>query len=157
MNAFHQQVKAARVWWDGRTAREHMMLGALVVMAGLMAGWFLILSPLLAWNEGAPERLERAVHTRALTVAAVGLEPQAGASRPLIEIERLARATAATAGIQAQVRVEETGVAFAVESAETAALFGWIAALERAGLRIADLSVLENADATLQAQGALAP
>ena len=157
MTAFNEQLKAARIWWDGRTAREHVMLAALAVLAGLMAGWLLILSPLLAWNEGARERLERAVHTRALAGAAVGLESRTGASRSLIEIERLTQATATTTGIEAQVRIEETGVAFAVESAETAALFGWIAAMERTGLRIADLSVLENADATLQAQGTVAP
>ena len=58
MNVFDEQVKAARVWWDGRTAREHVMLGALGGVLALVLAWFLILAPLLAWKAGAADRVQ---------------------------------------------------------------------------------------------------
>ena len=48
------------------------------------------------------------------------------------------------------------GLAFAAQQAPTAALFGWLAALEdQHGIEAVAISVTENADATLQAQGLL--
>ena len=157
MTAFNYQVKAARVWWDGRTAREHVMLGVLSGVLALVLAWFLILAPLLAWKAGAADRLDAAVQTHALASAASGIDPSGGVARSPDDIEALLNDSAAEAGIAVQMTAEGGGVSFAVESAETARLFGWIAALERAGLTIDSLSVLENADATLQAQGTVAP
>ena len=157
MNAFNDQVKAARVWWDGRTAREHVMLGVLGGVLALVLAWFLILAPLLAWKAGAADRLDAAVQTHALASAASGIDPSGGVARSPDDIAALLNDSAAEAGIAVQMTAEGGGVSFAVESAETAHLFGWIAALERAGLTLASLSVLENADATLQAQGIVAP
>ena len=153
MTVFNEQVKAARVWWDGRTAREHVMLGVLGAVLALVLAWFLILAPLLAWKAAAAERLDAAVQTHALASAAAGIDTSGGVARTPAEIEALLTGSAVEAGVAVQVAVEGGGVSFAVESVETARLFGWIAALERAGLTIASLSVLENADATLQAQG----
>src|SRR5690606_5999513 len=119
--------------------------------------WFILVMPLLAWRAAATERLEQAAETRALAAAASRLGAPSDSSRPLTEVLALAEAAAETAGIEVRLRVEEDGVSFAVESAETAPLFAWIAALERThGLTVSSLSVLENADATLQAQGELA-
>ncbi|MFN3537911.1 MAG: type II secretion system protein GspM [Brevundimonas sp.] len=157
MNAFNEQMKTARVWWDGRTAREHVMLGVLGGVLALVLAWFLILAPLLAWKAGAADRLHAAVQTHALASAAAGIDPSGGVARSPADIEALLTGSAAEAGVAIQVTAEGGGVSFAVESAETARLFGWIATLERAGLTIASLSVLENADATLQAQGTVAP
>ncbi|MBA4001424.1 type II secretion system protein GspM [Brevundimonas sp.] len=157
MTVFSEQVKAARVWWDGRTAREHVMLGVLGGVLALVLAWFLILAPLLARKAGAADRLDAAVQTHALASAASGIDPSGGVARSPDDIEALLNDSAAEAGIAVQMTAEGGGVSFAVESAETARLFGWIAALERAGLTIDSLSVLENADATLQAQGTVAP
>ena len=157
MNAFSEQVKAARVWWDGRTAREHMMLGVLGGVLALVLAWFLILAPLLAWKADAADRLDAAVETHALASAAAGIDTAGGVARTPADIEALLTESAAEAGVAVQVTAEGGGATFTVESAETARLFGWIAALERAGLTIDSLSVLENADATLQAQGTVAP
>lgn len=157
MNALNEQVKAARAWWGGRTAREHVMLGVLGGVLALVLFWFLILAPLLAWKAGAADRLDAAVQTHALASAAAGIDTAGGVARTPVEIETLLTDSAVEAGVGVQVSIEGGRVSFAVESAETARLFGWIAALERAGLTIASLSVLENADATLQAQGTVAP
>ena len=157
MNAFSEQVKAARVWWDGRTAREHVMLGVVGGVLALVLAWFLILAPLLAWKAGASDRLAAAVQTHALASAAAGIDTSGGAARTPSDIEAVLNDSAAEAGVGVQVTAEGGGATFTVESAETARLFGWIAALERAGLTIDSLSVLENADATLQAQGTVAP
>ena len=157
MNAFNEQVKAARVWWDGRTAREHVMLGVLGGVLALVLAWFLILAPLLAWKAGAADRLDAAVQAHALASAAAGIITSGGVPRTPADIEAMLTDRASEAGVGVQVTAEGGRVSFAVESAETARLFGWIAALERAGLTIASLSVLENADATLQAQGTVAP
>jgi len=157
MTVFHEQLKAARTWWDGRTAREHVMLGVLGAVLALVLGWFLILAPLLAWKAGATDRLDAAARTHALASAAAGVGASGGVARTPSEIETLLTDSAAAAGVAVQVTAGDQGVSFAVESAETARLFGWIAALEQAGLTLAGLSVLENADATLQAQGTVAP
>ena len=157
MNAFNEQMKAARVWWDGRTAREHVMLGVLGGVLALVVAWFLILAPLLAWKVGAADRLDAAVQTHALASAAAGIDTAGGVARSSDDIEALLTDSAAEAGVAVQVSQDGAETTFTVESAETARLFGWVAALERAGLTIASLSVLENADATLQAQGTVAP
>jgi general secretion pathway protein M len=157
MNAFNEQMKAARVWWDGRTAREHVMLAVLGGVLALVLGWFLILAPLLTWKAAAAERLDAAVQTHALASAAAGVDTSRSAARTAVDIETLITDSATEAGVAVQVSQDGGGTTFAVESAETARLFGWIGALERAGLTIASLSVLENADATLQAQGTVAP
>jgi len=157
MNAFNEQVKAGRVWWDGRTAREHVMLGVLGGVLALVLAWFLILAPMLAWKAGADDRLDAAVQTHALASAAAGIDTAGGTARTPADLETLLTDSAAEAGVAVQVSQDGADATFAVESAETARLFGWIAALERAGLTIASLSVLENADATLQAQGTVAP
>ena len=153
MNAFSEQVKAARVWWDGRTAREHVMLGVLGGVLALVLAWFLILAPLLAWKAGAADRLDAAVQAHALASAAAGIDTSGGTARTPAAIEAMLTDSAAEAGVAVQVSQDGAETTFTVESAETARLFGWVAALERAGLTIASLSVLENADATLQAQG----
>ena len=157
MNVFDEQVKAARVWWDGRTAREHVMLGVLGGVLALVLAWFLILAPLLAWKAGAADRLDAAVQTHALASAAAGIDTAGGVARSSDDIEALLTDSAAEAGVAVQVSQDGAETTFTVESAETARLFGWVAALEQAGLTIASLSVLENADATLQAQGTVAP
>ena len=157
MNVFDEQVKAARVWWDGRTAREHVMLGVLGGVLALVVAWFLILAPLLAWKVGAADRLDAAVQTHALASAAAGIDTAGGVARSSDDIEALLTDSAAEAGVAVQVSQDGAETTFMVESAETARLFGWVAALERSGLTIASLSVLENADATLQAQGTVAP
>ena len=157
MNAFNEQVKAARAWWDGRTAREHVMLGVLGGVLALLLAWFLILAPLLAWKAGAADRLDAAARTHALASAAAGIGTSGGVARSPADIEALLTDSAAEAGVAVQATAGGGGVSFAVESAETARLFGWVAALERAGLTIESLSVLEDADATLQAQGTVAP
>ena len=157
MNAFNEQVKTARVWWDGRTAREHVMLGVLGAVLVLVLAWFLILAPLLAWKAGAADRLDVAVQTHALASAAAGIDTSGGVARTPADVEALLTESAGEAGVAVQVTAEGGGATFTVESAETARLFGWIAALERAGRTIDSLSVLENADATLQAQGTVAP
>ena len=153
MNVFDEQVKAARVWWDGRTAREHVMLGVLGGVLALVVAWFLILAPLLAWKVGAADRLDAAVQTHALASAAAGIDTSGGIARTPADLETLLTDSAAEAGVAVQVSQDGAETTFTVESAETARLFGWVAALERSGLTIASLSVLENADATLQAQG----
>ncbi|MFN4295386.1 MAG: type II secretion system protein GspM [Brevundimonas sp.] len=157
MNAFNEQIKAARVWWDGRTAREHVMLGVLGGVLALVLAWFLILAPLLAWKDGAADRLHAAVQTHALASAAAGIDTSGGVPRTPADLETLLTDSAAEVGVAVQVSQDGADTTFTVESAETARLFGWIAALERSGLSIASLSVLENADATLQAQGTVAP
>lgn len=157
MNALNEQLNAARAWWDGRTPREHVMLAALGAVLALVLGWFLILAPLLAWKGGAADRLDVAVQTHALASAAAGIGPSGALARSADQVVALLTESAAEAGVTVQATAEGRGASFAVESAETARLFGWIAALEQAGLTIDSLSVLENADATLQAQGTVAP
>ena len=131
---------------------------SLVFMLAVLTPLRLVLGMAGADDLGlSADRLDAAVQTHALASAAAGINTVGGVARTPADIEALLTGSAADAGVAVQVSQDGAETTFTVESAETARLFGWVAALERSGLTIASLSVLENADATLQAQGTVAP
>ena len=145
-------VRAGR-WWAGRSRREQGMLAGLALLLALVACWYGVVAPLQAWRDAAAARHAAAAADHALVAAAVGQ----GADRPVdpAELERRVRAAAEPYGlvIEAAQADGEGGLDVSVDSAGSAQLFPCIWGLEREqGLIIGDLTVLENADATLQAQ-----
>ena len=71
--------------------------------------------------------------------------------------EPLVLRTAAAAGLNVTTGVDATGhLGFRIPDASSAALFGWMSALERDhGISVVSLGVVENTDATLQVEGVL--
>lgn len=142
-------------WLDGRTPRERVML---IVCAGLAAAvlcWLLIYRPLQAWREtAADQRFAAVAEETAVATALTGT----GASRPAApvdDINAVVEATAAEAGVTPNLAMAANGdLGFTASSVPTGAAFAWLAAMERQGLTITSLSVIENADSTVTVEGA---
>lgn len=144
-------------WLDGRTPRERVML---IVCAGLAAAvlcWLLIYRPLQAWRETAADQRFAAVAEETAVATALG---GAGASRPagsVGDISAVVEATAAEAGVTPNLAMAANGdLGFTASSAPTGAAFAWLAAMERQGLTVTSLSLVENADSTVTLEGAAA-
>lgn len=151
---------SAEAWWSGRTLRERRML---LVMFGLLAAtvvWLGVVRPVLDWRAGAAERAEGAAVTLAevrASVASLG-PPRAASTPPAEGLEPLIRRTAAAAGLEVVTVMSPSGqLGFQLSSVGSGPLFAWLAPLESDhGLSICSLGVTENADATLNVEGAVA-
>ena len=156
MNAI---VSEARAWFDGRTVREQRMLGVMVLVMALCLVWLLIIQPLWAYKADAAERRVQAETDLAYVQRQVGALPKsAGAATQGPAIEPLATQAAQSAGLTIVTGMDETGTfGFTAANVSSAALFGWLAEMKtRHGIDAVRLDVVENADATLTAEGALA-
>lgn len=147
------------LWWDARTGRERRMLMGLAAVVGLVLIWYGVIAPLWGWRAEAEGRLERARADQA-AVATFSARARTDAGHPVLaltDVEQRARQAAETAGIAMTTQVDPAGgLAFTVERTASAPLFRWLATLEQEGaVRVTALNVVENADATLQAQGVL--
>lgn len=153
MNA---RLEALNAWWTGRSLREQRLL---MVMTGLLAVvllWFAVIAPVMAWRAGAAER--RAEAAADLTLIEGGAARITGGASAMgaAEVEAAARRAADSGGVNAVFNPGEGGVGFSVNGATTAVLFGWLAALQAQGIDARELTVSENADASLNAEGLLA-
>lgn len=151
-------IDKARAWFDGRTMREQRMLGLMVLVIVLCAVWLLIVQPLWAWKAEAAERRVQAETDLAFVQRQVGALPKAmttPSDGPAIE--PLAVQSAQTAGLTIVTGMDATGTfGFTAANVSSAALFGWLAELKtRHGIDAVRLDIVENADATLTAEGAL--
>lgn len=147
-----------RAWFDGRTVREQRMLGFMVLVIALCAVWLLIIQPLWAWKADAAERRVQAETDLAYVRAQVGAVPKrAAAAADGPAIEPLAVQAAQTAGLAIVTGMDQSGsFGFTASNVSSAALFGWLAELKtRHGIEAVRLDIVENADATLTAEGAL--
>lgn len=155
----NRMIQSVGLWWDGRSVREQKMLAIMGLLIAAVLIWLLVLRPAWAWREAASER--RVEATAALTRIETGLAARApiksGTSMPLAEVEQAARSAAEAAGLTVALTVDEAGgIAFDASGATSAALFGWLASLKTEyGVETRDLTVIENADATLGANGSL--
>lgn len=142
-------------WLDGRTPRERVMLLGCTGLAAAVLCWLLIYRPLQAWRETAADQRFAAVAEETAVASALS---GAGASRPAAlvgSINALVEATAAEAGVTPDLAMAANGdLGFAASSVPTGAAFVWLAAMERQGLTITSLSVIENADSTVTVEGA---
>jgi general secretion pathway protein M len=156
MNAMIQSIG---LWWDGRSVREQRMLAVMGLLVAAVLIWLLILRPAWAWREAAAER--RVEATAALTRIETGLAARtptrAGTSMPLADVEQAARGAAESAGLTVALSVDEAGgIAFDASGVTSVGLFGWLATLKAEyGVETRALTVIENADATLDASGSL--
>ena len=151
-------LSSGQAWFDARTVREQRMLMAMVAVIVLCGVWMLIIQPLWAWKAEASERRERAANDLAYVTAHTRHTPttpeQAASGPPL---EPVVLAAAQTAGMTVTTGMDASGAfGFRAANVSGAALFGWLAELKTGhGIDVVRLDVVENADATLTAEGVL--
>lgn len=149
-------------WWEARTVREQRMLALMAVLLAAVLVWLAVIRPAVAWREAAAVDRARAEADLAWVQAGLRLvAPSTGAPRPVIDVDGfqpLVLRTAEAAGLTVTTGLDASGrLAFRIPDASSAALFGWLSALEREhGIAVVSLGVVENTDATLQVEGALA-
>lgn len=146
-------------WWDGRSLRERRMLAVMLLLIAATAVWLGVARPVFGWRAAAAEDRARAEAEHVAVLGAVArLEPAKGAA-PAADargLEPAVRETAEAAGLTITTGMDASGrLGFRIDRGSTAAVFGWLASLKTAhGLDPVSLGVIENADATLQVEGA---
>lgn len=155
----NRMIQPIGLWWDGRSAREQRMLAIMGLLIAAVLIWLLAVRPAFAWREAAAERrLEATASLTRIEAGLAGRAPtRAGAAMLLAEVEQAARSAAEAAGLTVTLSVDEAGgIGFDAPGVTSAALFGWLASLKADyGVETRDLTVIENADATLDATGSL--
>ena len=147
-------------WWEGRTLRERRMLTLMIVLVAAVLAWLIVIRPAVAWREAAADDRARAEADLASVQTGLRLTARRAEARPVIDVEGfepLVVRTAAAAGLNLTTGMDAGGhLGFRIPDASSAALFGWMSALERDhGIRVISLGVVENTDATLQVEGSL--
>lgn len=145
--------------WDGRTRREQRMLMAMALLVAAVVLWLGLVRPLNGWREDAArDRARAGAELAGVRADLARIAPEGGGSGPVDArgLEPVVRQTAEAAGLQITTGMDPSGrLGFRVSNAPGAALFGWLAALETThGLQPVSLGVVENADASLQVEGA---
>jgi len=149
----------AHGWWDGRTVRERRLLTVMAALVAAVLVWLLVVRPVQAWQAGAADRRFEAEQT--LAEVRGGLRIVAPASAPAVAstegLEPLVRRTAETAGLTVVTTMAPGGgLGIQMSQAPGRETFAWLAALEADhGIKVCSLGVMENADATLNIDGAL--
>lgn len=149
-------MKAVTDWLAGRTPRERAMLAGLALVAVGILVFYGVVQPLNDWRAAAAERrVEATEATRRIAAAEARIRP--GATSDPARLAEVAGPLAEAQGLAVELSPgEDGGLAFAAQQAPTAALFSWLAALQsQHGIEAVAISVTENADATLLAQGLL--
>lgn len=150
------RVSKLRGWLDERTARERGMLGVCALLLVLVLGWLTIYRPVHAWREASADlRAQALSREAALGFATRGLE-RPGTPPFDGDLEGVAHQRAEAAGLTVTFGMAENGdLGFLVERTSSGGVMTWLAGLEQAGIRVTSLSVVENADTTITAEGAL--
>ena len=148
-------------WWEGRTLRERRMLAVMAVLLAAAFIWLAVVRPMFGWREQAAADRAAAEADLAWVQAGLRLTQPAAVARPVIDVEGfdpLVLRTAEAAGLEVTTGMAASGrLEFRMPHASSSALFGWMTTLERDhGIAVVSLGVVENTDATLQVEGALA-
>lgn len=150
----------AHGWWDGRTVRERRLLAVMAVLVGAVLIWLLVVRPVQAWQVAAADRRFEAEQTLSEVQAGLRLiapTPSAAAAASTEGLEPLVRRTAEAAGLTVVTTMASGGgLGIQMSQAPGRETFAWLAALEADhGVKVCSLGVMENADATLNIDGAL--
>lgn len=149
----------AHGWWDGRTVRERRLLMAMGVLFAAVLVWLLIVRPVQAWQAGAADRRIEAEQTLAEVRSGLRIVAPSSATAPTSTegLEPLVRRTAEGAGLTVVTTMAPGGgLGIQMSQAPGRQTFAWLAALEvDHGVKVCSLGVMENADATLNIDGAL--
>jgi general secretion pathway protein M len=146
--------------WDGRTRREQRMLAVMALLAAAVVVWLAIVRPLNSWrDQAAVDRGRAEAHLVEVRTALARLAPAADGKPAAMDargLEPVLLQTAEAAGLELVTGMDPSGrLGFRAAQAPAAAVFGWLAALDTThGLQPVSLNVVENADASLQVEGA---
>ena len=151
-------VYRARDWWLGRSERERWMLGFMFGVIALLLVWLLIVRPFAAARTAGHVRLAAATESAGRIAAAAEALKQARTSAPPVltvalpvAVEQAAESNGFTLS---RLDVQGTDRAtIAIATARPPALFAWLAALERQGIIVDQLTLRTNSDATLAVEG----
>jgi general secretion pathway protein M len=148
------------LWFSGRTLREQRMLMIMAALLLAVVVWLGVVRPVLGWRAAAAERAAAAAVTLAEVRASVAVVGPArpAAKAPAEGLEPLIRRSAEAAGLEVVTAMSPSGkLGFKLSRARSGPLFAWLAALEADhSLIVCSLGVVENADATLNVEGAVA-
>jgi general secretion pathway protein M len=149
----------AHGWWDGRTVRERRMLMVMAALVAAVLAWLLVVRPVQAWQAAASDRRVEAEQTLAEVRAGLRVIAPSSAPAPTSTegLEPLVRRTAEAAGLTVVTTMAPGGgLGIQMSQAPGRETFAWLAALETDhGIKVCSLGVMENADATLNIDGAL--
>lgn len=146
----------ALAWWEGRTLREQRMLAVMGLILLALMIWLAVVRPAWAWRDAAADERARAENGLVLArQAATRLAVTTGQRSP--DIQPAVQAASDAVGVTPVMGMApDGGLGFTLADVQTAAAFGWLAALHENGVEATGLSVVENADATLTVEGSLA-
>jgi general secretion pathway protein M len=146
----------ALAWWEGRTLREQRMLAVMGLILLAVMIWLAVVRPAWAWRDSAADERARAENGLVLArQAATRLAVTTGQGSA--DIQPVVQAAGDAAGVTPVMGMApDGGLGFTLADVQTAAAFGWLAALHDKGVEATGLSVVENADATLTVEGSLA-
>lgn len=146
----------ALAWWEGRTLREQRMLAVMGLILLAVMAWLAVVRPAWAWRDAAADERARAENGLVLArQAATRLAVTTGQGST--DIQPVVQAAGDAAGVTPVMGMApDGGLGFTLADVQTAAAFGWLAALHDKGVEATGLSVVENADATLTVEGSLA-
>lgn len=156
----NRMIGEARQWWDGRTRREQRLLAVMALLVAAVVVWLGVVRPATNWrDEAARDRQRAEADLVDVRVALIRLAPTTAAPRAATDaqgLEPVVRQTAEAAGLEITTGMDASGrLGFRAPHASSAAVFGWLAALKTTqGIEVVSLGVIENADASVQVEGA---
>lgn len=139
-----------RLWWDGRSSRERLLLLVMFALLAFVLVWLLVIRPLGDAFDAAKARHDAAVIALAEARARTG-GPAGTAIIPPLPIDSLISRTASEAGF-AGARIDTRSpreVNVIIDAGRPQALFGWVNMLEAQGVIAQTLRARANADRTL--------
>lgn len=155
MNGLMSQAAA---WWDGRTLREQRMLTVMGLAIAAVLVWLLIVRPVWAWRADAAEARALAEADLALIQTATGRMVRTDAASSDVDVAAVVAEVGSITGVTPVMGMSpDGGLGFSLTNVSSTAAFGWLAALHDRKVEATTLNVVENADATISVEGALAP
>lgn len=141
---------AILAWWHALSPREQVLIRIMLALAAVVVLVFGVVRPLRSYTVSSHDRLDAAARLRT-QAAQLGHEDQRASSQtPLAE---RVTASAREAGFDAVLQTADADgqLRVTIAAARAPALYGWIAALEKAGVRVRQASLSTKSDATLAA------
>ena len=129
-------VNRARVWLDGRSSRERVLLGILAFWAGVAFFWYVVLGPLLSANAEARDRIALYEQLQARLRIAPGDAAAASAGPTMAEDAALDAALGEMApvlGLAPEIAADGDRVQVTIANARFDSVVPFVQAIERGG------------------------
>lgn len=149
-------IASLRLWFDGLTLREKRLVLVALTLGIVTFVWFGVIRPINNGLSDGRARHGNAVLQLAAVQSKVAAVQQIVGNRPppmSAPLEAVVRDRAAAAGfaLASVSPAANNAVQISITAARPAALFPWIADLERSGVLVDSLSTSDNADQTISA------